>query len=78
MSEDYWGKGMMTTVVKEFCRFLFENYDIIRIDSGACAENIGSRRVLEKVSFKFEGLHEKSVYKNGRMMDTVTYALLKD
>ena len=67
----------MTTVVKEFCRFIFDNYDIIRIDSDACAENIGSQRVLEKDGFKFDGLHEKSVYKNGRVMDTVTYALLK-
>ena len=77
LSECYWGKGIMTTVVKEFCSFIFDNYDIIRSDSGACAENIGSRRVLEKAGFKFEGLHEKSVYKNGRVMDTVTYALLK-
>ena len=77
LGEEYWGNGVMTTVVKEFCSFIFDNYDIIRIDSGACAENIGSRRVLEKAGFKFEGLHEKSVYKNGRVMDTVTYALLK-
>ncbi len=77
LSECYWGKGMVTNAVKEFCSFIFENYDIIRIDSGACAENIGSCRVLEKAGFKFEGLHEKSVYKNGRVLDTVTYALLK-
>ena len=77
LGEAYWGKGVMTRVVKEFCDFIFENYDIIRIDAGACAENIGSRRVLEKAGFKFEGLHEKSVYKNSRVMDTVTYALLK-
>ncbi len=67
----------MTTVVKEFCSFIFENYGIIRIDSGACAENICSRRAIEKAGFKFEGLHEKSVCKNGRVLDTVTYALLK-
>lgn len=77
LGEEYWGNGIMTNAVKEFCRFLFEIYDIISIDSGACAENIGSRRVLEKAGFKFEGLHEKSVYKNGRVMDTVIYALLK-
>ena len=78
LGEEYCGKGVMTNAVKEFCEFIFANYEIIRIDSGACAENIGSRRVLEKAGFKFEGLHEKSVYKNGCVMDTVTYALLKD
>ena len=54
---------MVTNAVKEFCRFLFDNYDIIRIDSGVCAENIGSRRVLEKAGFKFEGLHAKTYIK---------------
>ena len=53
LGEEYWGKGIMTNAVKDFCSFLFDNYDIIRIDSGACAENIGSRRGLEKTSFKF-------------------------
>ena len=35
LGEEYWGKGIMTTVIKEFCGFIFDtfdNYDIIRID----------------------------------------------
>lgn len=77
LAEEYWGKGFMTSVAREFCKFVFENYDINRIDAGIFADNIGSRRVLEKIGFEFEGLHKKKVYKDGKFMDEEVYALIK-
>ena len=78
LAEEHWGKGIMTAVVKEFCKFIFDNYDIIRIDAGVCAENIGSRKVLEKVGFVLEGLCRQKVYKNGQFMDEAVYAIIRD
>ena len=77
LSEEHWGKGIMTSAVKEFCTFVFENYDINRIDAEIFADNISSRRVLEKVGFSFEGLHKEKVYKYGKFMDEAVYALVK-
>lgn len=77
LAEEYWGKGIMTMVAKKFCNFIFENYDIVRIDAEIFADNICSKRVLEKIGFEFEGLHKKKVYKDGRFMDAATYALIK-
>ena len=77
LAEEYWGKGIMTSVAREFCKFVFENYDINRIDAEVFADNIGSRKVLEKIGFEFEGLHKKKVYKDGKFMDEAVYALIK-
>ena len=78
LSEQFWGKGLMTLVVKEFCYFLFENYDIHRIDAEVFADNVASRRVLEKAGFELEGLYRQKVYKDGRFMDEAVYAIIRD
>ncbi len=77
LDQKYWHKGIMSNAVKEFCSFIFENFDINRISANIISENIGSRKVLEKNGFKFEGIHKKKIYKDNRYMDEVTYALLR-
>ena len=78
LSEQFWGKGLMTLVVKEFCDFVFENYDIHRIDAEVFADNVASRRVLEKTGFELEGLYRQKVHKDGRFMDEAVYAIIRD
>ena len=78
LSEQFWGKGLMTLVVKQFCDFVFENYDIHRIDAEVSADNVASRRVLEKIGFELEGLYRQKVYKDGRFMDEAVYAIIRD
>lgn len=31
LAEEYWGKGIMTDAIKQICRHVFQNSDIIRI-----------------------------------------------
>lgn len=78
LAQEHWGKGIMTSAVKAFCEFMFENYDINRIDAEIFAENAASKRVLEKAGFELEGVHKKKVYKYGEFADELTYALVKD
>ncbi len=77
LGEDYWGRGIMSRAVREICEYGFENLDIVRIFAGAFARNTGSRRVLEKAGFEFEGTMRSSVFKNGEIIDSCMYALLK-
>lgn len=77
LTEQLWGKGLMTRVVKAFCEFVFDNYDIHRIDAEVFADNVASRRVLEKVGFALEGVCRQKVYKDNLFVDEATYALLK-
>ena len=77
LGEEFWGRGIMTAAVKSFCCFGFENFDIVRIFAGAFARNAASRRVLEKAGFVLEGINRDSVCKNGELLDSCMYALLK-
>ena len=77
LAEEYWGKGIMTEAVKQVCKYVFDNSDIIRIYAEPFANNIGSCRVLEKAGFQFEGLMKANAVKNGEIRDMKLYALIK-
>ena len=77
ISQPYWGQGCATTSVKELCKYVFDNSDIIRIFAEPFARNIASCRVLEKAGFKLEGVLRSNAVKNGEVLDMKMYALLK-
>ena len=78
LAEPYWGCGVMTAAVAEMTALAFERYDIVRIYAEPYAYNLGSRRVLERNGYRLEGVLQKSVYKNGRLLDSCIYAKLRD
>ena len=77
ISEPYWGKGYATSAVRQTCRYVFENSDIIRIFATPFAHNAGSCRVLEKAGFQYEGTLHCNAVKNGKVLDMKMYALIK-
>lgn len=78
LSEFYWGRGLMTSAVKQICEYIFKNTDIIRIFAEPFAHNTASCRVLEKSGFQCEGILRKNAVKNGEILDMKMYSLLKD
>lgn len=78
LAEKYWGKGIMTKAVRLICREAFDHFDILRVFAEPFAENVGSRRVLEKAGFTCEGIMRNGVYKNGRAQSYCMYALLRE
>lgn len=78
LAEAYWGRGVMTEAVRRICQEAFGKFDIVRIYAEPFADNIGSRRVLEKAGFTLEGVLKKSVYKNGAFHDSCIYSLVKE
>ena len=74
----FWGRGLMTAAVTAMCREGFDVWDIVRIYAEPFARNIASRRVLEKAGFTLEGTLRQSVYKNGELLDSCIYALLRE
>ena len=77
LGRPYWGQGIMSRAVMLLCQEGFERYDICRIFAEPYATNLGSRRVLEKAGFVLEGVMRKSVIKNGVILDSCLYALVK-
>ncbi|OHT02741.1 acetyltransferase, ribosomal protein N-acetylase [Tritrichomonas foetus] len=78
LGEKYWGQGIMTRVVKSGVKYIFSNFDIVRIYADIFARNVGSKRVLEKAGFEFEGVLRKSVFKNGEQIDALSYSLIQE
>ena len=74
----FWGRGLMTAAVTAMCREGFAVWDIVRIHAEPFARNVASRRVLEKAGFSLEGTLRRSVYKNGELLDSCIYALLRE
>ncbi|MCB7306074.1 GNAT family N-acetyltransferase [Bariatricus massiliensis] len=77
IAEGYWGKGIMTEAVKQSCKYVFDNSDIIRIYAEPFAYNAASCRVLEKAGFQYEGTLRNNAVKNGKVIDMKMYSLLK-
>ena len=78
LAEPFWGEGIVTAAVKEICAMVFHRYDIVRIFAEPYARNTASRRVLEKAGFELEGIKRKSVFKNGQLLDSCLYALIRE
>lgn len=78
LAEPYWGQGVMTEAVRQICREAFERFDILRIYAEPFADNPGSRRVLEKAGFTYEGTMRSGVYKNGQVHSYCVYSILRE
>ncbi|MBQ9593868.1 MAG: GNAT family N-acetyltransferase, partial [Lachnospiraceae bacterium] len=63
-----WGKGYATEALQRVLAYLTENEGIPRVTAWCAAENIGSRRVLEK-----SGMHLVNIEKDGLAVGDRTY-----
>lgn len=77
LSEEYWGRGIMTEAIHQLCDILFQTTDILRIYAEPFAYNTASRRALEKAGFQFEGLMKNHAVKNGKVLDMTLYGLTR-
>ena len=77
IAEEFWGKGLGASAVRQICEYIFENTDIIRIFAEPFAYNIASCRVLEKSGFQYEGTLRSNAVKNGQVLDMKMYSLIK-
>ncbi|MCK9413985.1 MAG: GNAT family N-acetyltransferase [Prolixibacteraceae bacterium] len=77
IGEPYWGLGIATQAVELITLYGFNKLGLIRIYSGVFEFNAASQRVLEKSGFKLEGIFEKSVIKDGKILNEYRYSKLK-
>lgn len=78
IGEPYWGNGLMTDIVRRFSREAFQRYNIWRIFAGVYHTNTASQRVLEKAGYSREGVLRKAAFKDGKVLDEIRFALLKE
>lgn len=78
LSENYWRKGITSHTVRGICREAFKQFDIVRIFAEPFEDNAGSRGVLEKAGFTYEGTMRNGVYKNGKIHSYCMYSILRE
>ena len=78
LAEGYWRNGITSKAVIQICKEAFSSFDIVRIYAEPFECNLGSRGVLEKAGFTYEGTMRNGVYKNGRVLSYCIYSILRE
>ena len=78
LAEEYWRNGITTEAVQRICKEAFTAFDIVRIYAEPFECNAGSRGVLEKAGFTYEGTMRNGVYKNGKILSYCLYSVLRE
>jgi ribosomal-protein-serine acetyltransferase len=77
LREDFGGRGIMTAACRALVRHGFETLGLNRIAIAAAVENARSRRVAERLGFRFEGISREPEWLYDHFVDHAVYALLR-
>lgn len=71
------GRGLGTEFAAALRDIAFDGLGVRRLEASCFAENHASRRVMEKIGLRLEGIfREESLHRSGRWLDGASYALL--
>lgn len=74
LGEAYWGKGIATEALKVMTEYATSNLKYKKLFAPVLEPNKASMRVLEKCSYKLEGILKHEVFKEGEYLDIYHYA----
>ena len=77
LSQDQWGKGIMSKAIGQMVKYGFEHFDIDRIFARPFGGNIGSQKALEKNGFVLEAKLKETIWKDGQYENEHIYAIRK-
>lgn len=79
LSEDYWGRGLTPEACRALIRYGFEEMSLDLISVIHYPQNARSRRVIEKLGFRYEGTIRRAtpVY-SGEIYDDVCYSITRE
>ncbi len=73
----HWGNGYALEAMAAILRHAFGDLDLKRLGARLHAENDASRRLLERLSFTFEGRLARYVLRDGAWRDCLIYGLVR-
>jgi len=77
VGEPYAMQGYMTETLTAVREHAFASLDLSRLEAACLPDNVGSRRLLERCGFKYEGVAQAYLQIDGRWRDHVLYAALR-
>ena len=78
LGEDHTRKGYMTEALRAVIPFAFSQLKLHRVEAACLPENRPSRRLLETIGFREEGLARGYLKIDGRWQDHILYGLLEN
>jgi RimJ/RimL family protein N-acetyltransferase len=75
VAEPFWGNRIISRAIPEMVKYGFEKFDIERIYARPYPQNTASIRALESSGFKLEAHLEKVLFKKGKYLDELIYAI---
>ena len=72
------GKDIGYFATTEILKHAFNNVNPNRIDVGVLESNTRALKLYEKIGFKREGVKRQSIYKNGKYVNMIMMAILKE
>jgi RimJ/RimL family protein N-acetyltransferase len=78
LSEDWWGKGIMTDAIRQMVEYGFRTFPVDRIFARPFGSNTASQKVLEKAGFRLEARFQQTLLKNGELLDELVYGIRRN
>jgi RimJ/RimL family protein N-acetyltransferase len=78
LGEPYWGRGIATQAVRGLTEWVFATTPLVRLFAHVFEWNPASARVLEKSGYTLEGRLRRSVLKDGKLIDQLVYAIVRE
>jgi RimJ/RimL family protein N-acetyltransferase len=78
ISKDYWGTGYIYEAKLEIYNFVFKKLNFVKLFSYVMIFNIRSKKHLEKLGFKEQGIFRKDHFHKGKFQDIYYLELLKE
>ena len=69
------GQGLMSEAAHAVTAWGFETLGVHKVSVGCIEDNVASKRVIEKLGFRFIGRREDHAYRDGRWMHHLEYEL---
>jgi hypothetical protein len=78
VAEPFWGRSIATAALIETTAYAFVRFPFERIQATVFGWNPRSARVLEKAGYALEGRLRNSIFKDGRLTDSLLYARFRN
>lgn len=73
----YWQQGIMSEALSEIMNYAFSELNIHRIEAIVESGNEGSKKLLDRLGFAFEGTHKDCEIKNGAFISLDYFACIR-
>ena len=75
LAPEHWNRGLMTEAADAVVGCGFQTIGLHKVTVGCIADNVASRRVIEKLGFRYVGRLEDDVWRDGRWHSHLRYEL---